>query len=75
MAAQKGKDLLIKLGDGGGPELGDPEAVPLILRELRDRGYVFVTVPELYGTLPMQPGRTYESAVDSAVSRYGRPLP
>ncbi|GAB1824385.1 polysaccharide deacetylase family protein [Herbidospora sp. RD11066] len=52
-----------------------PEALPLILKELRDRGYVFVTVPELYGTRPMQPGRTYESAVDAAVSRYGRPLP
>ncbi|TKK86799.1 polysaccharide deacetylase family protein [Herbidospora galbida] len=52
-----------------------PEAIPLILKALEDRGYSFVTVPELYGTRPMQPGRTYESAVDVAVSRYGRPLP
>ncbi|WP_157520046.1 polysaccharide deacetylase family protein [Herbidospora daliensis] len=52
-----------------------PEAIPLILKELEERGYSFVTVPELYGTRPMQPGRTYESAVDVAVSRYGRPLP
>ncbi len=52
-----------------------PEAIPQILKELQARGYVFVTVPELYGTRPMQPGRTYESAVDSVVSRFGRPLP
>lgn len=52
-----------------------PEAIPQILTELRSRGYVFVTVPELYGTRPMQPGRTYESAVDSVVSRFGRSLP
>ncbi|GAA2394984.1 polysaccharide deacetylase family protein [Nonomuraea africana] len=37
------------------------EAVPAILRQLTAKGYTFVTVPELYGSAGMQPGRIYYS--------------
>ncbi|MFJ2028483.1 polysaccharide deacetylase family protein [Streptosporangium sp. NPDC087985] len=38
------------------------DAAPEILRRLAEKGYTFVTVPELYGSRGMQPGRTYDSA-------------
>lgn|GEM_PF-3826483 len=34
------------------------DAAPEILREIASRGYTFVTVPELYGSHAMEPGRT-----------------
>lgn len=37
------------------------DAVPDILKRLRGKGYSFVTVPELYGSAPMQAGRLYGS--------------
>ncbi len=37
------------------------EAVPEILRQLTKKGYTFVTVPELYGSAGMKPGRVYSS--------------
>ncbi|GGT37469.1 polysaccharide deacetylase family protein [Nonomuraea spiralis] len=37
------------------------DAIPSILRELRGKGYTFVTVPELYGSADMRAGRLYES--------------
>ncbi|MER5322490.1 polysaccharide deacetylase family protein [Streptosporangium roseum] len=38
------------------------DAAPEILRRLKEKGYTFVTVPELYGPRGMEPGRTYDSA-------------
>jgi peptidoglycan/xylan/chitin deacetylase (PgdA/CDA1 family) len=38
------------------------DATPEILRRLTAEGYSFVTVPELYGSRGVQPGRTYDSA-------------
>ncbi|MDP9863394.1 MULTISPECIES: polysaccharide deacetylase family protein [Streptosporangium] len=38
------------------------DATPQILRRLKEKGYTFVTVPELYGPRGMQPGGTYDSA-------------
>ncbi|WP_440068109.1 polysaccharide deacetylase family protein [Streptosporangium sp. OZ121] len=43
------------------------DAAPAILRELTAKGYTFVTVPELYGTRAMEPGRTYDSGTVSNV--------
>ncbi|NUP66852.1 MAG: polysaccharide deacetylase family protein [Nonomuraea sp.] len=40
---------------------GSVDAVPDILKELRGKGYTFVTVPELYGSAGMRAGRLYES--------------
>ncbi|WP_084773853.1 polysaccharide deacetylase family protein [Nonomuraea candida] len=37
------------------------DAVPDILKQLRGKGYSFVTVAELYGSAGMQAGRLYES--------------
>ncbi|MEU1735081.1 polysaccharide deacetylase family protein [Streptosporangium sp. NPDC020145] len=37
------------------------KATPEILRRLRDKGYTFVTVPELYGKAGMKPGEVYDS--------------
>jgi peptidoglycan/xylan/chitin deacetylase (PgdA/CDA1 family) len=37
------------------------DAIPGILKQLRGKGYTFVTVPELYGTVGMQAGRLYKS--------------
>ncbi|GGO70307.1 hypothetical protein GCM10012289_33450 [Nonomuraea cavernae] len=37
------------------------EAISDILRQLRGKGYVFVTVPELYGFAGMEAGRLYPS--------------
>ncbi|MGR6912895.1 polysaccharide deacetylase family protein [[Actinomadura] parvosata] len=37
------------------------DAVPDILERLRGKGYTFVTVPELYGSVGMQAGRLYRS--------------
>ncbi|GAA3110462.1 polysaccharide deacetylase family protein [Streptosporangium carneum] len=37
------------------------DATPEILRRLREKGYTFVTVPELYGSRGMTSGRTYTS--------------
>ncbi|MET8050641.1 polysaccharide deacetylase family protein [Streptosporangium sp. NPDC005286] len=37
------------------------DAAPEILRRLSEAGYTFVTVPELYGSREMVPGRTYDS--------------
>ncbi|MBG0827455.1 polysaccharide deacetylase family protein [Planomonospora sp. ID67723] len=37
------------------------EATPEILRTLSERGYTFVTVPELYGSAGMRPGTIYDS--------------
>ncbi|GAA4952970.1 peptidoglycan/xylan/chitin deacetylase (PgdA/CDA1 family) [Nonomuraea thailandensis] len=37
------------------------DAVPDILKQLRGKGYTFVTVPELYGSAGMQAGRLYRS--------------
>nr|SBO91644.1 polysaccharide deacetylase [Nonomuraea gerenzanensis] len=37
------------------------DAVPDILKRLRGKGYSFVTVPELYGSVGMQAGRLYRS--------------
>jgi peptidoglycan/xylan/chitin deacetylase (PgdA/CDA1 family) len=39
------------------------DAIPGILKELRGKGYAFVTVPELYGSARMRAGRLYESGV------------
>ncbi len=36
-------------------------AMPRVLSELGERGYTFVTVPELYGSVRLSPGRTYDS--------------
>jgi peptidoglycan-N-acetylglucosamine deacetylase len=41
------------------------DATPEILRRLTAEGYSFVTVPELYGSRGVQPGRTYDSEVTS----------
>ncbi|GII02363.1 polysaccharide deacetylase family protein [Planobispora takensis] len=38
------------------------EATPAILRDLKEQGYTFVTVPELYGPAGMRPGQVYASA-------------
>jgi peptidoglycan/xylan/chitin deacetylase (PgdA/CDA1 family) len=35
-------------------------AMPRVLSELGERGYKFVTVPELYGSARLAPGRTYD---------------
>ncbi|GHE36226.1 hypothetical protein GCM10017673_43480 [Streptosporangium violaceochromogenes] len=43
-------------------------ATPEILRRLRERGYTFVTVPELYGTGGMRPGGIYDSGDDQGKS-------
>ncbi|MGJ6967853.1 polysaccharide deacetylase family protein [Streptosporangium sp. G11] len=43
------------------------DAAPEILRGLAAKGYTFVTVPELYGSRPMEPGRTYDSGAVSTV--------
>ncbi|MFI7701635.1 polysaccharide deacetylase family protein [Nonomuraea sp. NPDC049480] len=37
------------------------DAVPDILKRLRGKGYSFVTVPELYGSVQLQAGRLYRS--------------
>ncbi|GII93504.1 polysaccharide deacetylase family protein [Sinosporangium siamense] len=37
------------------------EALPTILSRLRDRGFTFVTIPELYGSRPMEPGEVYQA--------------
>ncbi|MEV4062058.1 polysaccharide deacetylase family protein [Nonomuraea dietziae] len=37
------------------------QALPAILRQLAEKGYTFVTVPELYGSAGMQAGHTYTS--------------
>ncbi|MBB2909122.1 peptidoglycan/xylan/chitin deacetylase (PgdA/CDA1 family) [Streptosporangium becharense] len=37
------------------------DAAPEILRRLGEEGYIFVTVPELYGSREMQPGVTYDA--------------
>ncbi|GAA0826644.1 polysaccharide deacetylase family protein [Streptosporangium amethystogenes subsp. fukuiense] len=42
------------------------DAAPEILRRLSAAGYTFVTVPELYGSDEMLPGRIYESGGVSA---------
>lgn len=49
------------------------KATPEILRRLRDKGYTFVTVPELYGEAGMQPGQVYDSGAGprSVVSASG----
>ncbi|WP_433221904.1 polysaccharide deacetylase family protein [Microtetraspora malaysiensis] len=39
------------------------DALPRVLDELGGRGFVFVTVPELYGTAQMTPGRTYSAPI------------
>lgn len=43
------------------------DAAPEILRGLAAKGYIFVTVPELYGPRPMEAGRTYDSGAVSGV--------
>lgn len=43
------------------------DAVPALLRDLRAKGYTFVTVSELYGTRPLLPGGRY--AGESAAGR------
>ncbi|WP_169750274.1 polysaccharide deacetylase family protein [Streptosporangium amethystogenes] len=46
------------------------DAAPEILRRLSAAGYIFVTVPELYGLGEMVPGRIYESGgVSTALDR------
>ncbi|WP_326828934.1 polysaccharide deacetylase family protein [Streptosporangium sp. NBC_01810] len=46
------------------------DAVPEILRRLSAAGYTFVTVPELYGSRGMVPGRIYDSGgVSTALDR------
>ncbi|MBB4939086.1 peptidoglycan/xylan/chitin deacetylase (PgdA/CDA1 family) [Streptosporangium album] len=42
------------------------DATPEILRRLQAKGYTLVTVPELYGSRGMQPGKTYDSAASDA---------
>ncbi|ACZ83685.1 polysaccharide deacetylase family protein [Streptosporangium roseum] len=44
------------------------DAAPEILRRLKEKGYTFVTVPELYGSRGMEPGRTYDSAASGGSS-------
>ncbi len=39
------------------------DALPQVLDKLRERGFVFVTVPELYGSGRMMPGLTYSSPI------------
>ncbi|MFF4774450.1 polysaccharide deacetylase family protein [Microtetraspora fusca] len=53
------------------------DALPQVLDELGKRGFVFVTVPELYGTTRMAAGRTYSSPLvpAGAVSTGGSPSP
>ncbi|MFF5210369.1 polysaccharide deacetylase family protein [Streptosporangium sp. NPDC000396] len=53
---------IILMHDVHGPTV---DAAPEILRRLKKQGYTFVTVPELYGSNGMQPGRTYDSADSS----------
>ncbi|MCG5220681.1 polysaccharide deacetylase family protein [Streptosporangium sp. KLBMP 9127] len=44
------------------------DAMPTVLDELTRRGYIFVTVPELYGTQPMMPGQTYHAGGPTATT-------
>ncbi|SFJ92614.1 Peptidoglycan/xylan/chitin deacetylase, PgdA/CDA1 family [Streptosporangium canum] len=44
------------------------DAAPEIVRRLREKGYTLVTVPELYGSRGMEPGRTYDSAASGGGS-------
>ncbi|WP_084517720.1 polysaccharide deacetylase family protein [Microtetraspora niveoalba] len=50
-------------------------ALPRVLDELSGRGFVFVTVPELYGSARMTPGRVYSSPIvpSGVVSTDGSP--
>jgi peptidoglycan/xylan/chitin deacetylase (PgdA/CDA1 family) len=41
------------------------DAVPALLRDLRAKGYTFVTVSELYGTRPLLPGERYAGEATS----------
>ncbi|WP_406319162.1 polysaccharide deacetylase family protein [Streptosporangium sp. NBC_01639] len=41
------------------------DATPEILRRLQAKGYTLVTVPELYGSRGMDPGKTYDSAASA----------
>ncbi len=47
-------------------------AVPEVLKELIRRGYVFVTVPELYGSRPMEPGKSYHAGAAAAAGHPGQ---
>ncbi|MEV8637371.1 polysaccharide deacetylase family protein [Streptosporangium sp. NPDC051023] len=49
------------------------DATPEILRRLREKGYTFVTVPELYGSLGMLPGGTYNSGDSTGWNDLGGP--
>jgi hypothetical protein len=53
------------------------DALPQVLDELGRRGFVFVTVPELYGTAQLTPGRTYSAPIvpAAAMSTAGPPSP
>lgn len=56
--AQARRGSIILLHDVHASAVG---ATPEILRRLRERGYTFVTVPELYGAGGMRPGGIYDS--------------
>ncbi|MDR8407463.1 polysaccharide deacetylase family protein [Nonomuraea sp. 3-1Str] len=45
------------------------DAVPGILKELRRKGYTFVTVPELYGSAGMEAGHFYRSGITVEADR------
>lgn len=53
--ADVGDGSVILLHDGGGSDGGTPAAVRTFVQKLRDRGYRFLTVPELFD-LPVQYG-------------------
>ncbi|MEV7011123.1 polysaccharide deacetylase family protein [Streptosporangium sp. NPDC051022] len=56
-------------------DMDDPtiKAAPEILRRLQEKGYTFVTVPELYGSHPMRPGETYDSGASGRSSSSEKP--
>lgn len=51
------------------------DAVPYILDELTERGVRLVTVPELYGSRPMQGGQVHDSGELPPPNPHGRLLP
>jgi chitin deacetylase len=47
---------IVLLHDGGGDRSHTVQALPKIIAALRQRGYRFLTVPELLGIKPIYPG-------------------
>lgn len=60
VVAGAGSGAIVLMHDFHGPTV---DAAPEILRRLTEAGYMLVTVPELYGSHEMEPGRTYDSGV------------